>query len=70
MNMGHDAGRVPNITERGRARRRTGGVVWSVVALAAAAWVLFAHRDGWWCAAVGVPVAMSALGFLQARERT
>jgi hypothetical protein len=63
-------GHVANIDERGAARRRTGGVVWFAIAIAAAvAMELLRARDGWY-ALLLVPFTMAALGYFQARERT
>ncbi|MFL5613132.1 MAG: hypothetical protein ACJ796_05670 [Gemmatimonadaceae bacterium] len=65
-NVGH----VANIDDRGAARRRTGGIVWLVIAIAAAVAMVVLHaRDGWYALLV-IPFAMAALGYFQARERT
>ncbi len=63
-------GRVANIDARGRQRRLIGGVVWLVVATAAAAaLVALRARDGWYALLV-MPFTLAALGWFQARERT
>lgn len=61
---------VANIDDRGVARRRTGGVVWLIIAIAATVAMVALHaRDGWYALLV-IPFAMAALGYFQARERT
>jgi hypothetical protein len=44
--------------------------VWLIVAIAAAAWMLAAHASRALLLLLAVPVALAALGFLQAREQT
>jgi len=59
-----------NIGVRGARRRAKGGVVWLAVGVIAAAGLIVfdAPRAERWILAV--PFALSAIGFLQARERT
>ena len=59
-----------NIGPRGARRRAKGGVVWLAVGvIGATALILFdAPRVARWVLAV--PFTLSAIGFLQARERT
>jgi hypothetical protein len=61
---------VANIDERGASRRRTGGIVWLVIALASTVAMALLHARAGWYAVLVVPFAMAALGFFQARERT
>jgi hypothetical protein len=65
-NVGH----VANIDERGAARRRTGGIVWLVIATAATIMMTVLHARNGWFALLVIPFTMAALGFFQARERT
>lgn len=59
-----------NIGARGARRRARGGVAWLALGvIAAAALTVFgAPRAARW--SVAVPFTLSAIGFLQARERT
>lgn len=59
-----------NIGARGARRRARGGVVWLGlgVVVSAALIMLGAPRVARW--SVAVPFTLSAIGFLQARERT
>lgn len=61
---------VCNIGDVGASRRRKGAIFWLVVALAASAWLIVrpAALPGY--AALAVAYGLSAIGFLQARERT
>ena len=61
---------VVNIDLRGCQRRRTGGVIWLLIATAATiALAVLRARDGWY-AVLMVPFTLAALGYFQARERT
>lgn len=61
---------VVNIDLRGCQRRRTGGIVWLLIATAATiALVVLRARAGWYALLV-VPFTLAALGYFQARERT
>ena len=62
--------RVGNIGERGCRRRRTGGYVWSIIAIVALAWMLRSHSSRVTLLALSIPIALAAFGFLQAREQT
>jgi hypothetical protein len=61
---------VGNIGPRGCRRRRTGGWIWAAVAVVALAWMLFAHVSHGMLILLALPIALAALGFLQAREQT
>lgn len=63
-------GRVANIDAQGRRRRLVGGVVWLVVAVAAAATLVTLRSGDGWYALLVVPFTLAALGWFQARERT
>jgi hypothetical protein len=64
------SGRVENIVDRGARRRRAGGVVWLVVAITAAAVLVWLREPRWWRLTLALPFGLAALGFIQARERT
>jgi hypothetical protein len=61
---------VANIGPRGVRRRRIGGVVWLVIGVAAAGWMVARVVPGAAYVLLAIPFTMAALGFLQARERT
>lgn len=61
---------IANIGEIGERRRRIGGWIWLGVSIAAFVLLLIAHAPRWSRLIVALPVALSALGFLQAREKT
>jgi hypothetical protein len=61
---------VGNIGARGCARRRAGGWFWVVVALIALVWMIAAHASRGMLLVLALPIALAALGFLQAREQT
>jgi hypothetical protein len=61
---------VDNIEERGARRRRLGGWVWVGVAAAVAIVFAITHAPRASRLVLAVPVALAALGFLQAREKT
>jgi hypothetical protein len=44
--------------------------VWSAVAAAALVWMLVSHAPRLTMSALAIPVALAAVGFLQAREQT
>jgi MFS-type transporter involved in bile tolerance (Atg22 family) len=62
--------RVSNITDRGRRRRLTGGIIWLGIASLATAVLAFSRASGWWYALLVLPFSAAALGYFQARERT
>lgn len=62
--------RVVNITERGVRQRRAMGVVFLVIAVAAAAALIAFDAPRPWRLVLAIPFALAANGFLQARERT
>ncbi len=62
--------RLPNIGDIGARRRRTGGIVWLVLAIAAAAALIVLHEPRALRAVLVIPFALSAIGFLQARDKT
>lgn len=59
-----------NIGARGATRRRRTGIAWGAIAAIVGAVLVIRHASPLLAAAFGIAVAMSALGFLQARERT
>lgn len=59
-----------NLVARGVRRRRVMGFVWLVCGVAAAVWLLASHAAREWRVFLAIPFALSAIGFLQARERT
>ena len=61
---------VGNIGARGCQRRRMGGLVWSIIAIVALAWMVAAHASRSMLLVLVIPFALAALGFLQAREQT
>jgi len=61
---------VSNITDSGRRRRLTGGVVWLIVAALTTAIFASLHARGGWYALLVVPFTLAALGYFQAKERT
>ena len=63
-------GRAGNIGQRGCRRRRVGGYVWGIVAVAALAWLLTSESPRTMLLLLVVPIALAAIGFLQAREQT
>lgn len=62
--------RMGNIGERGCRRRRLGGYLWSIVALVALGWMLASRSPRALLFVLVVPIALAAVGFLQAREQT
>lgn len=62
--------RVGNIGERGCRRRRIGGWVWAVVAAVMLGWLIMSHSPRAMLLTLAVPIALAAVGFLQAREQT
>lgn len=62
--------RVANITERGARQRRALGVVFLVIALAAAAAMIAFDVPRAWRLLLAIPFGIAANGFLQAREKT
>jgi hypothetical protein len=61
---------VGNLGARGCRRRRAGGWIWSVVAVAALASMLAGQVRRAGLLILIIPIAFAALGFLQAREQT
>jgi hypothetical protein len=61
---------VANIGEGGARRRRLGGYVWGVVALITVIVLAVLHAPRWTTLLLAIPIALSSLGFLQAREKT
>jgi hypothetical protein len=68
--MEASGGLAGNIGARGCRRRRRGAYVWSVITVIVAAWMLVARVPRTQLLALAVPIALAALGFLQARART
>lgn len=64
------AERIANIGEAGARRRRAGGVVWLVISAAAAVALIALHEPRAWRALLVIPLALSAIGFFQACEKT
>jgi hypothetical protein len=61
---------VGNIGARGCQRRRLGGWVWTVIAIITLVSFGEAHVSRGWVLVLAIPIALAALGFLQAREQT
>lgn len=61
---------VANIGDRGARRRRLSGVAWLIVAIGFVAVLVAIGAPRWARLAVAIPIGLSAIGFLQARERT
>lgn len=61
---------IPNIGPPGARRRRIGGYVWGAVAAGALIVLLREHAPRWPRVCLVLPIALAALGFLQAREKT
>ncbi|HEX4681605.1 MAG TPA: hypothetical protein VH277_02785 [Gemmatimonadaceae bacterium] len=61
---------VANIGPRGARRRLIGGYVWAAIAAAAFVVLVVQHAPRWFRILLAIPIALSAIGFLQAREKT
>ena len=61
---------VGNIGARGCRRRRAGGWFWTIVVVIALVVMLVKHTPPAWAIVLSLPIALAALGFLQAREQT
>ena len=61
---------IANIGDAGARRRWIGGYVWGIVAAVALIVLLAEHAPRWPRVFLLLPIAFSALGFLQAREKT
>lgn len=61
---------IANIGDRGARRRRASGVVWLVVAIGVVIALFVGGAPRWMRLLVAIPAGLSAVGFLQARERT
>ncbi|HXT16105.1 MAG TPA: hypothetical protein VN706_10785 [Gemmatimonadaceae bacterium] len=61
---------VENIGERGARRRRLSGYGWAAIAAGALAIMLAERAPRWPRLLLAVPIALAAIGFLQAREKT
>ena len=59
-----------NLAERGVRRRRTMGIIWLVISIAAAGSMILLNSARLWRLVLFVPFALAAVGLLQARERT
>lgn len=64
------AERIANIGEIGARRRRASGVMWLVISAAAAVALFALHEPRAWRAVLVVPLALSAIGLFQARDKT
>ena len=64
------ASRVENITDAGIRRRYRHGVVFALVSIAAAAFLVATGSPRWTRLVLFFPIALAANGFLQAREKT
>jgi hypothetical protein len=62
--------RIANVTDAGARRRRLGGIIWLVIALAALAGMVVTKSPHSWRAFLLLPFGLAAAGFLQAREKT
>ncbi|HEY4305825.1 MAG TPA: hypothetical protein VGM82_15235 [Gemmatimonadaceae bacterium] len=67
-----EAAEVPigNIGARGCRRRRWGAWFWSVMTVVIAFMILMSHVSRAMLFVLALPIALAALGFLQAREQT
>jgi hypothetical protein len=61
---------IPNIGAAGARRRWIGGYVWGLIAAGAFIVLLAEHSPRWPRLFLVLPIALSALGFLQAHEKT
>jgi len=61
---------VANIGERGARRRWIGGFVWSIAAAALLVVLIVSSAPRWTRLLLALPIALAAIGFLQAREKT
>lgn len=61
---------IANIGDVGARRRRTGGWIWAGVSVIAFVALLTAHSPRWCRLLLVIPIALAALGFLQARTKT
>jgi len=61
---------IDNIGERGARRRRRGAWVWTAIAALTAIAFVAMHAPRQSRLLIAVPVALAAVGFLQAREKT
>jgi hypothetical protein len=61
---------IGNIGERGCRRRRTGGWVWTAIAILGITWIDAIHAPRKLLLLIAIPILFAALGFLQAREQT
>ena len=61
---------VANIGERGARRRRLAGYLWGLVAIAVLIALAVSRAPRVTTLLLAIPIALSAVGFLQAREKT
>lgn len=62
--------RIENIGERGAQWRRRGGIVWLAIGVVALAALYLTGAPRWYRVTLAIPAGLSAIGFLQAREKT
>ncbi|HEY9228607.1 MAG TPA: hypothetical protein VIP11_18275 [Gemmatimonadaceae bacterium] len=61
---------IENIGDRGARRRRAGGVAWLLIGLVGAVLLIASGAPRVWRLPLVLAFALSANGFLQAREKT
>jgi hypothetical protein len=61
---------IPNIGEQGARRRRRGGYIWLLLSAVFFAGLVLGGAPRWYRIALVMPIALSAIGFLQANEKT
>jgi hypothetical protein len=61
---------ISNISANGIRRRRNMGIAWGVVAIVGAVAAIATDAPRSWRLVLALPIAMAAVGFLQAYERT
>ncbi|MEP6492724.1 MAG: hypothetical protein ABJF01_08605 [bacterium] len=62
--------RIENIGARGAQWRRRGGIAWLGITVVAFAALWAAGVPHWYRLSLAVPIGLSGVGFLQAREKT
>jgi len=62
--------RIANITQRGASRRRRQGVAWLIVSVVLASILFYLGLPRGMRLLLAIPIGLSAVGFLQAREKT
>jgi len=62
--------RIANITERGATRRRRQGVAWLIGSVVLASILFYLGLPRGMRLLLAIPIGLSAVGFLKAREKT